>query len=216
MKRCLMTLILIVTLLMSGLALAQITVNFMDRTTSCELVPADGNPLQWGHGTPLPGPYFKDLDVVEGDHHLRSVHDSAVILDGSTLTVTGSYLGAVSTNNQAAMLHMHASADLMVGFTPMEQSTVTLEANIPYGGEAWFFDLTDNDYTFDNQGPGVFTLDQSLTIGHEYLFQVFYSVAVNSEGPPGAEESVTMSMTVAPDPVPAAEVSWGSVKALFR
>lgn len=216
MKRLLVTLILIVTLLMSGLALAQITVNFMDRTTSCELVPADGNPLLWGDGSSLSGPYFKDLDVVEGDHHLRSVHDSAIILNGSTLTVTGSYLGAVSTDDQTAIFNLQASANLMVSFTPLEQSTVTLEANIPYGGEAWFFDLTDNDYTFDNQGPGVFTLDQSLTIGHEYLFQVFYSVAVNSEGPPGAEESVTMSMTVAPDPVPAAEASWGSVKALFR
>lgn len=216
MNRFVSTLVIFLVLLSSGMVQAQVTLNFLDRTTGCELVLSEGTMMLWGDGTILPGPYFMDLDVTEGDHHLRSVHDSAVTLEGSTLTVTGSYQGTLSTADQASIIYLQASANLMVSFTPLEQSTVTLEVTIPAGGEAWFFDLTDNDYTFDNQGPGVFTLEEALTTGHEYLFQVFYLVAVNSEGPAQAEESVTMSLTVTADPIPAGEVAWGSMKALFR
>ena len=216
MNRFVPTLAMILVLLSCVMAQAQITLNFVDRTTGCELVFAAGNSMQWGDGSLLPGPYFKDLDVFEDGHHLRSVHDSAVLLDGSNLTVAGSYLGTLSAGDQASIFLLQASANLMVSFTPMELSTVALEVTIPDGGEAWFFDLTENDYSFDNQGPGVFTLEDVLMPGHEYLFQVFYSVWVNHEGPQDAEASAAMSLVVAPDPVPAGEAAWGSVKALFR
>ena len=170
----------------------------------------------WSDRNFLPGPYFMDLDVLEDGHHLRSVHDSAITLNGDNLTVTGSYLGTLAAGDQATIFQLLASANLMVGFTATEQSTVSIEVTIPDGGEAWFFDLSDNDYGFDNQGPGVFTLDDVLMPGHEYLFQVFYTVNVNHEGPSEAEASATMSLVVAPDPVPAGEATWGSVKALFR
>jgi hypothetical protein len=216
MNRLLPTLTLILALLPIAAAQAEITLNFMERGTSCELIPTGGGNLIWSDRNFLPGPYFMDLDVLEDGHHLRSVHDSAITLNGDNLTVTGTYLGTLAAGDQATIFQLLASANLMVGFTPMQGSTVNIEVTIPDGAEAWFFDLTENDFGFDNQGPGVFTLEDVLMPGHEYLFQVFYNVGVNHEGPAEAEASATMSLVVVPDPVPAGEVAWGSVKALFR
>ncbi len=216
MKRCALFLAIMFVLLLAGPALAQITFDYLDRCTACELDPQVGPNTFWTDGSVDPGPYFKDIEVDEGSHHMRSVHDSEIILDGANLTVTGSFLGTVSTEDQASISHVSASANLAVSFVPMDPSAVSIEVSIPVNGEAWFFDLTDADYGFDHQGPGVFTLDDTLVPGHEYVFQVFYSVAVHNEGPQQAEESVTLSMTVTPDPVAVGEVTWGSVKALFR
>lgn len=216
MKRFALPMVMLLVILSSSLAQAQITINYLDRYTACELQPQVGNTTFWGDGTVDPGPYFKDLIVDEGSHNMRSVHDSQIILDGASLTVTGSFLGAVSTEDQASIFQVSASANLAVNFVPMDLSAVSLEVSVPAGGEAWFFDLTDNDYDFDNQGPGIFTLDDTLVPGHEYLFQVFYSVGVYEEGPSQAEKSVTLSMVVTPDPVPVGEITWGSMKALFR
>ena len=216
MKLFTQTLIMILVLVSFGVAQAQITLHFLDRFTSCEILPTDAQPTIWSDGNNVPGPYFMDLDIDLGDHHLRSVHDTAVILDESTLTVSGSFLGTVSTDDPASIIYLMASANLIVHFTPMEPSTVALEVTIPAGGEVYFFDLTEWNGDFDHQGPGVFTLDDTLVTGHEYLFQVFYSVQVNPGGPQQAEESVTLSLTVAPDPVAAEAASWGEVKALYR
>lgn len=208
----------ILVLLLSGMAQAQITINYVLRDAGCELYTLTNDPGQhWGVESPALGPFIQDLDIVEGDHSMRSVHDSSVILDGSTLMVDGSYLGSVSTTDQASLLHMSATANLMVMFTPLEPSTVLAEATVPAGGEAWFFDLTGvNDFGFDFQGPGTVVLDDVLIPEHDYVFQVFYGVHLDSDGPNQAEKSATMSMTVAPDPVATAEVAWGSIKALFR
>ncbi len=216
MKRFAKFLVLALVLLSFGSAQAQITINYLDRVTACELQPTGDNPMQWGDGNHVVGPYFMDLDIVEGDHHMRSVHDTEVILDGSNLTVTGSYLGTVSSDDPASIIFLQASADLAVNFTPMEPSTVSIEVTIPAGAEAWFFDMTEWNGDFDHQGPGVFTLDAILVAGHEYLFQVFYSVGINSDGPQQAEKSVTLFMTVAPGTVATEAASWGAVKALYR
>lgn len=216
MKRFAMTLAMILVLFSFGMAQAQITLNYLTRDAGCEVYLGDGTWTGWGDESTALGPYLMDLDVVEGDHHMRSVHDTEVILDGSTLTVTGSFLTVVSTDDQPSISYVGASANLAVNFTPTELLSVALEATVPVGGEVWFFDLTDGDYTFDNQGPGVFTLEDTLVPGHEYLFQVFNGVSIVSEGSLQKEESVTMSLMVAPDPVSTDEVAWGSVKVLFR
>jgi len=200
-----------------GMAQSQITLNLMDRDTACELyLLGEPGPTFWTDGYYETGSYFKDLEVVQGDHQMRSVHDTSVILDGSNLTVSGSFLGTVSTDDPASLGYAHASANIMISFVTTEPSVVSVETDIPAGAEAWFFDLDDNDFGFDNQGPGIFTLDDTLVPGHEYLFQVFYTAGVKSDGPQVTERSITLSLTVAPDPVGATDVAWGSIKALFR
>jgi hypothetical protein len=215
-KRFIKFLVLALVLLSFGSVQAQITLNYLDRYTNCELQPTGDPAMQWGDGNHVVGPYFMDLDIVEGDHHMRSVHDTEIILDGSNLTVAGSFLGTVSTDDPASIIFLQAAADLAVNFTPTEPSTVSLAVTLPAGAEAWFFDMTEWNGDFDHQGPGVFTLDDTLVTGHEYLFQVFYSVQVSPGGPQQAEKSVTLSLTVAPDPVATEAVSWGAVKALYR
>ena len=217
MKRFASLLTLFLVLFVSGLAHGQIALNDVERETSCELYLEGGtSPIFWTDGSQGTGPYFQDLDVVQGDHHLRSVHDTSVILDGSSLTVSGSFLGTISTDDPAALVYARASANILVTFVPSELSGVSIEVDIPAGAEAYFFDLTVNDYDFDNQGPGVFTLDDTLIPDHEYLFQVFYTAGISSTGPQLVEKSVTLSMAVVPDPVGATDVAWGAVKALFR
>lgn len=217
MKRFALLLNLYLVLFVSGLAHGQIALNDVERYTACELYLIEGGgPFHWTDGFYQPGPYFQDLDVVEGDHHLRSVHDTSVILNGSSLTVSGSFLGTLSTDDQADLIHARFSANLLVTFVPSEPLGVSIEVDLPGGSEVFFFDMTDHIYDFDNAGPGVFTLDDSLIPGHEYLFQVFYNNGIYSEGPQQLEKSVTLSMTVAPDPVGATEVAWGAVKSLFR
>ena len=62
MNRFVPTLAMILVLLSCVMAQAQITLNFVDRTTGCELVFAAGNSMQWGDGSLLPGPYFSAAD----------------------------------------------------------------------------------------------------------------------------------------------------------
>ena len=216
MKLFTQTLIMILVLVSFGVAQAQITLHFLDRFTSCEILPTDAQPTIWSDGNNVPGPYFMDLDIDLGDHHLRSVHDTAVILDESTLTVSGSFLGTVSTDDPASIISLQAVAKLRVNFTPTEPSTVAIEVTFSGYGEVYFFDLTEWNGDFDHQGPGVFALDDTLIAGHEYLFQVFYSVGIYSGGQQQAEGSATFSMTVAPGTVATEAASWGAVKTLYR
>ena len=216
MKRLVMILVMILVLVSFGVAQGQITIQNLDRGAGCEIYAEDGTHTVWGDGSHDPGPYFVDLDVDQGDHHLRSVHDTAVILDGSTLIVSGSYLGTVSTDDPASSDWLGAGANLMINFTPMEPSTVSLEVTIPAGGEVYFFDMTEWNGDFDHQGPGTFNLEDTLITGHEYLFQVFYSVQVNPGVPQQAEKSATLSLTVAPEGVATEAATWGAVKALYR
>jgi len=217
MKRFTSLLTLFLVLFVSGLAQGQIALNDVERYTACQLyLDEGGGPFFWTDGFYETGPYFQDLDEVQGDHHLRSVHDTSVILDGSSLTVSGSFLGALSTDDPVDLIHAQVSANILVTFVPSEPSGVSIEVDIPAGSEVYFFDMTDNVYDFDNSGPGVFTLDDSLIPGHEYLFQVFYGADLYSTGPQQLERSVTLSMSVAPDPVGTTDVAWGAVKSLFR
>jgi hypothetical protein len=211
-----MILALILVALFTVQAQAQITINFLDRTAWCELVPQAGSQMNWGEGTGEPGPWLRDLDIVEGSHHMRSVHDSEVVVDGPNLTVSGSYLGQVSSDDQPSIHAASAGANLLVMFVPADQSEISIEATVPAGGEAYCFDFSDNDFGFDFAGPGTVTLDETLVPGHEYLFQIFYSVGVYDEGPAQAERSAAFTMTVVPDPVAVTETTWGSMKVLFR
>jgi hypothetical protein len=216
MKRFAKSLVVILVLLSFGLAQAQITIQSVARSTGCELIAQDGLHTIWSDGDGALGPYFMDLDVDQGDQHLRSIHDSAIILDESTLTVSGSFLGTVSTDDPASIISLMAVANLIVNFTPTDPSTVAIEVTFSGNGEVYFFDMTEWNGDFDHQGPGVFTLDDTLIAGHEYLFQVFYSVGIYPGGQQQAEESATFSLAVVQEPVATEAASWGAVKALYR
>lgn len=215
MKRCALALLLAAMVLAVGVAQAQISLVSVIRDTGCHIDNLDGTPTMWGDGSTDPGPYFQDLDIVQGDHHLRSVHDTSVILDGSLLTVSGSYAGTVSTTDPGSIFSMTAGANTMVTFMPNEPVIVILEASFSGYGEVYFFDMTEWDGDFDHIGPGTFNLERALIPGHEYLFQVFHSV-VTPQGTSDAEGTVSFSMAVGPQSVPAGEATWGSVKALYR
>ncbi len=200
----------------AGFAQAQISIQNVQRDTAAEIHYTNGTQTVQHDVNTDPGPYFMDLDVTEGDQHVRSIHDSDVALAGNTLGVSGSFLDTLSTADPSVINVLNANADIIVSFIPAESSTAVLDVTIPAGGEVFFFDTTASDYSYDHQGPGHFTLDRPLTPGHEYLFQVNSGADLVPGGDTQVVASATFSLTVTQDPVADVNASWSEVKALYR
>ena len=216
MKTKVIALICLAMLLSLG-AQAQITIESLQRQTSILIEPLDGPPQgQSSDVLTLDPDYSQDMDRTVGDMYARSRHISAVVLDGSTLEVSGSFMGYGAETEEPRDGTVSARAALILQFTVDTVSYVDLEVDLDAGGVVYFYDLTANDYSFDHQGPGNFPLARALVPGNLYLLQVYSMVGIAEGTGMNALESSDFLMSVSTEPVAADPVALDAVKALYR
>lgn len=203
-------------LVMALTAQAQITIDSLDRNCRSWIYYDGILPQQLVESSTVDGVFFHDLELTEGDFYARSLHNSSVELSGSALTVTGTYSGEVLNVGDPMVAQVIASALLAVVFTVDSVCYLDLSATVSLGGEVWFYDFTTNDYSFDNQGPGTFSLVRELEAGHQYLLQVHDSCALDMVDDTSDVSGTQFSMVVSTEPVATDTRTIGSIKALYR